>query len=236
MTIDAPEPHELRHVFLAVPTHDSRIWMKTVSSVIGALHSSMARVRYAPIGGSAICTNFNALLAQCLNHNAKGQNRYTHFAMLHSDVAAFPPDEFRSWLDGLICEIETYQLAAVSAAVRIKTDRREVAGETSTAIDRRGEVMRLTPEMIGETLLSEAVPGGVLLINTGCLLLDLRHPAWEGFSFDFGDALAIDGDELVAVNDPEDWRMSRWLANKGARYAATTKVKTLHFGGAEWST
>lgn len=251
------------HVYLAVPTFDARLWMKTAHTIISAFRSK-ARVAFDAVGCSALCTNFNRLLCNALNHNARIMNGesqptsdlYTHFAMLHADVAAMPDVTEAgtwlnsTWLDVLLREMKHHRLTALSAAVRIKHDGE--VGETSTAteyddgaIERHihftdGRAETLTSDQFVDTKpwLPGRKPRG-LLINTGCMLLDLQRSFWsQGFAFDFGDSIAVDPEsgELHATNDPEDWRMSRALQKAGERFGVTTKVRTLHFGAKEYAT
>lgn len=82
--------------------------------------------------------------------------------------------------------------------------------------------------------------GEVLLVNTGCFLADLRHPAWDQFAEAGGFAFEtrIERDEAtgrrMASIQPEDWRMSRFLQERGARLAATWSVSLRHGGWGWW--
>jgi hypothetical protein len=194
-------------------------------------------------GGSLLTSNFNR--AWCAALNARAKHGITHFAMLHADIAAEP-----GWLDTLLREMELYRADVVSAVVPLKTEH----GVTSTAIgtpnpfvQRRltmHEVMRL-PATFGERDTAShfgfaSGNSGPLLVNTGCLLADLRKP-WahevdaDGrlkwcFRFENEIRLNRETGEYVSFVASEDWLFSHHLADVGAKVYATRKVKAEHIG------
>src|SRR6266404_8904723 len=110
-------------VFLAVPCYHG-LESGAVASLIGA--SRRAHVTACVQPYSVLPTNFNRLWCDALN--SRGEQGWTHFAMLHSDVEAEP-----GWLDTLIAEQQRVQADMVSAVIAIKDGR----GLTSTVrIDR----------------------------------------------------------------------------------------------------
>lgn len=176
---------------------------------------------------SALTGNFNRLYASALN--AREQHGATHFVMLHSDVAPKAPIGFGDWASVLITYMRAFKLGVISAAVRIKDE----SGETSTAVEAAdGTQVRLRLDQIGGILCSDAfMPGQTLLINTGCMVVDLTQPWSADLLFSVGDERKRDSDGRWAAHfDPEDWRMSRWLHAHGVRYGVTTDIRCAHVG------
>lgn len=174
---------------------------------------------------SATTGNFNTLYATALNARDKG---VTHFAMLHDDVGAEAPQGFGCWLDVLTEYMRAFKLGAISAAVRIKDE----SGETSTALDTGPgqNPRRLKLAEIGPMLLSDhcEMP---LLINTGCMVIDLLQPWSEEVLFRFEDKIIKGPDGKFSTwFGPEDWELSRWMHKRGIRYGVTTDVRTKHVG------
>lgn len=190
---------------------------------------------------SLLCFGFNLNWATALNWQRAGM--IDCFAMLHSDVQVLT----HGWVDVLVAEMKRVGAAWLSAIVPIKDD----TGLTSTAVESGNPwaPRKLSLEEIGrlpETFRAEDVPGnaGPLLVNTGCWIADLSHPAWRrtrtdgslAFHFNIADRLMPKEDgELVAQVKPEDWQASRLAAELGAPVYATTKVELLHHGDRAWS-
>ena len=176
---------------------------------------------------------FNALLVAAMN--MRKAHGITHFAMLHGDIV---PQEH--WLDTLFDEMQAIEADAISAVVPIKTHQ----GITSTAIgyDDTGKLKwdRLTlrdvqrfPETF--TIADTPWPDKMLLINTGCLLIDLQK-AWVkdwvlGGGFRLESRIEeIEPGQYLATTSPEDWLMSYDLHRLGTKVAATRKVLLSHHG------
>jgi hypothetical protein len=182
----------------------------------------------------ALAANFNSLFATALDHRDAGL--CSHFAMIHADVEAEGP-----WLNILHAQMQRRGLAALSATVAIK-DRR---GVTSTAVGKVGDPWHIARYIgledqgrIPDTFTGKDVcgEGEELLINTGCLLLDLSHPFWDSFVFRTGDDIVKrpDGGRDVLF-ESEDWRMSRELNAAGVPYGATWAVRTRHLNGGNFA-
>lgn len=183
---------------------------------------------------SLLCQSFNTSLAKALDARDRGEIDY--FALLHSDIEPEP-----YWLDKLAGELARYQADVISAVIPIKEPAEDP--RTSTAIGaldnpwyparyvRRSDRDRL-PETFGAA--DVCGPDEVLLINTGCMLIDLRDPFWDTFAFTIEDRITQVGGKRVAQVCPEDWRMSRQLHAAGLRYLATWSVKATHHGAAGW--
>jgi predicted O-methyltransferase YrrM len=117
--------------------------------------------------------------------------------------------------------------------------------DTSTAVGtlnkRDSKFRRLTTAeclRLPETFFPEDVCVGdeKLLLNTGCMVIDLRQDwvkpwfASGGFRFETDCWLQENG-EWKSILLPEDWLMS-WDAQTkfGAKVAATTKIRLIHYG------
>jgi len=189
-------------------------------------------------GGSLLGLQFNTLWCRARNF-ARRDPRVAYFCMLHADIEPLAP----FWLDVLIEELEKHDADMISAVVPIKGHE----GLTSTAISdpadpwlpRRRltmrEVFRL-PETFSEddvraVLGAEEVGPGCLLANTGCMVLRLDRPWADQVLFTIRDRIVQlpDGDFTCEV-EPEDWRLSRTLAEAGCRVLATRKVPVHHHG------
>ena len=227
-------------VFVGMPCGDG--WTHVSSAA-----SAMQRASATPIilgyeGGSCLMHTFNQLWTKGLLARESG---VTHFAMIHADVEASP-----GWLDVLVEEQRQTGAVAVSAVVAIKDNK----GLTSTAVGsptdfydyRRITVSELrklpaTFEMADVARLwgPELTDGKCLLINTGCFLVDIRHPMWDEAAEDGTLAFAFEQHSRIQrwpngvyspEFAPEDWLISRYIARHGRSCAATTKVVTAHHG------
>ena len=198
---------------------------------------SLAEVRVYSISSLVNC--FNALWAMALNYRDRGEA--THFAMLHSDIEPQP-----GWLDALMTEMHKRPSAVVVSAVSCIKEQLDNP-RTSTAYSPKGQVWGATRyvrrddrkkivEQFGETFGPESCQWDEqLLINTGCMLIDIRHAFWDGFAWEQPAIVQKDKDGVwQTAFEPEDWRMSRFLADRGIDYAATWAVKTSHHGAAVW--
>lgn len=211
----------------------------------------------------SICFNFNIAFAHALDLrdfgaelHGGGRAHATHFAMLHDDLATEP-----YWMDILLQEMRENGLAVISAVAPIKDPVPDP--RTSTAISNRHRTFdtphryitisdrdhlptTFTLEDCWDLPNYKREPDDELLINTGCMLIDLRHPAWDafetpaepggpcGWSLDSRIVKQENGRRRVSMR-PEDWEMSRFLRRHGVPYGATWAVELLHFGEYAWS-
>lgn len=176
---------------------------------------------------------FNALLVAAMN--MRKQVGITHFAMLHGDVV---PQEH--WLDVLFEEMAATEADAISAVIPIKSHQ----GLTSTAI---GDVVnghlawkKLTLRdvfKLPETFTINDTPWAdkILLINTGCLLINLQGDWVRDWVLGGGFRLEsrideVEPGEFLATTSPEDWLMSYDMHRLGCKVAATRKVGLNHDG------
>lgn len=185
---------------------------------------------------------FNTLMCNALNMDMDGE-KATHFVMVHGDIA---PQEH--WLSMMLDESEATGVDILSAVVPIK-----VVGcdDTSTAIGtlngRYSDFRRITTK---ETLIQLPPTFGPedccvgderLLLNTGLMVVDLRKPwiedwlAGGGFRLESHAWKCPDG-KWKSICIPEDWSFSYDAQVKyGARVAATTKVRLIHYGEAGYA-
>ena len=219
-----------------------------VQAAAGAFYgcSRRNRVSLATVAGSNLAMNFDSLLCTALNLRALGQP-VAWFAMQHADVV--PPDR---WIDALIDEAKRVKADVLSCVIAI----REPGGKSSTALstDNRfqpqgGLTVEALKKLPRTFCIDDCVKAGLcgpdsrLLVNTGCWVADLTKPWWT--EADDGGVAALnfeietrrvrrpDG-TWVAETDTEDWRLSRMLAERGARVYATTALEVYHVGPHEW--
>jgi uncharacterized HAD superfamily protein/hypoxanthine phosphoribosyltransferase len=202
--------------------------------------SGAAIMRLDPTPTSNLAMGFNRALCFALNLKAKGL--CTHFAMLHADIQ---PDPF--WLDTLWDEMQATNAHWIAAASPIK----DCHGTTSTAIGHQDcwnpwaritmhELHELPETFSIDDLGDQAAQLGYhLLLNTGCMLIDLRPEYWDRVGdrgelaphFDIRNRIVfVPGDGWQAQTETEDWMLSRILHGFGARLFCTRKVKVKHYG------
>lgn len=220
-------------VYLLVPHYSHDVAMGAARGIQYATRGRVDVFGVADATASITPHSFNGLLAMALAERDNG--KVTHAAMLHSDIAPEP-----GWIDTLFEEMWIHGAQAVSAVVPIKEDEKS---RTSTAWGTIGkpfdapryvrmEEKHLYPPTFGQ---EHGRDGEELLINTGCLLMDLRWPHWDDFAFTFTTRIARtqDGGRLAQVR-PEDWDMSRFVRERGGKVFATWRVKLEHYGWHAW--
>jgi len=221
-------------VMLGIPAYNSLC----LGSHVGILQHGLGDgdeifLRHSSI--SSLTHNFNVLWAQALD--ARDAGKITHFAMLHADIVPVP-----GWLDGLARLMAPTDYRVISAISPIKDAR----GLTSTALDtdrwrpRRlsnVEVMSLPLMFSSSSAISGLPPPhGPLLINTGCMLCDLRPHNGVDWArqivFEFRNAMTVDSKtgKYFPLFEPEDWRFSRRLHQLQVPYAATRAIPLAHDG------
>lgn len=242
-------------ILLALPTYDQRIHCSTVISVMQATSSPDVRIEPHFRNQSLLTGNFNSLWTIALNGHREGT--FTHFGMIHSDVAAEP-----GWIDRLLGILNTgYDL--VSVVLPIKDKR----GITSTAMC-FPEALEPNSLIIGKRLLTvrecHELPGtftgedvlsywksrpvtsqtekavypekGLLLANTGLWLADLSGDWTKNLIFHIDDyLLQSENGNLQSGVCSEDWRFSRDAQLNGCRLVCTRDVKAIHFGTAPFT-
>ena len=182
----------------------------------------------------SLVDSFNSLWA--LSLNARDCGHVDYMAMQHADVE---PDAW--WIDDLMSEMRMRNASVISAVVAIRDHER---GRTSTGIAPAGdswsdthcltlEDLEELPQTFGP---SQVCKGGeCLLINTGCMLIDLRRPEWDDWIWpqDCRFVVGADGVRESRLRT-EDWMFSRFMAERGIRYLCTRKILTRHWGMDWW--
>lgn len=217
---------------LALPSYDGR--RRNAIQMITA-GQSVARIHYQTAQGSLLAHVFNRLL--CEARVRRDADQATHFCMMHDDIE---PEV--DWLPKLWKEFEERGCQGLISAVSpIKSPHML----TSTALDtdpwnprklHLSETARLPKTFTGEDaskLLGISHRG--LLVNTGLMLFDLREEWVDDLVFTIRDAIIQKDGSPVAVVEPEDWAMSRFLNARGVPVMATTAVILNHHGGLGWS-
>lgn len=211
-------------VYLGIPTYNNHILEGHLGAILKASKKELVG-KLEIKGYSALTYNFNSLFANALNERKKG---CTHFAMIHADIL---PEDF--WLDTLMAKLEEFQADMISAIVPIKYNK----GITSTALDEslEGSNPYWRPRRLTLHECFEKYPPTFtdekLLLNTGCMLIDIRKPWVEKIRFRFDDAIVKkQNGEFQAIFAPEDWLFSRDARNLGAKLLATREVKVEHHG------
>jgi hypothetical protein len=151
---------------------------------------------------------------------------FDYFLMLHADVEPIEHD----WVDILVGEMDATGADLLGAVIALKDSR----GMTSTAIGSLEDPWKRTRLTLSqcsglpETFSARdcGCPDRPLLINTGCMLIDLRKPWVENAWFQINNR--INGESVEC--EPEDWFFSRQAFEAGAKAYATRKVRTYHHG------
>lgn len=181
--------------------------------------------------------DMNRLWCYALNQAARG--KYTHFAMLHSDILPSP-----GWIDLLIDELDERDGDLISAVAALKDENGLTSCGIGNADDPWNAHRRFTMSELMELPETFDVsqtphPDRYLLHNTGCWVADLRKTLWRttdasgnliaDFSFPIRGRINEDGN-VVHERESEDWHFSRMIAGLGAKTFATRRVSTIHFG------
>lgn len=218
-------------VYLGVPTHDGRIQNEVVNAPLTAGRTLGG---FTIEGGSALTYNFNSLYCLALNNRKNG---FTHFAMLHADVAVTE----RGWLDKMVEIMERESADVVSVVMPLKKVGSDV---TSTAIEIPDETKPLG-FVARKLTLRECADRGrtwtdpMLLVNTGLMLVDIRKPWAEEVWFEFQDTIeAVEKDGVKTffpVSLAEDFGFSRMVRAAGGKLVVTMEINAFHCGGGRFS-
>lgn len=222
----------IERVYLGLPCTGNLVNEGVVDAVACGSKQGLIAAKQV-VSYSILTQSFNILWANALNHRKKG---ITHFAMLHSDIG---PEV--GWLDKMVALMNEHGADVLSAISPIKSPH----GLTSTALD--GEKMGVVdwywrPRRLTMTEIHQKYPGTFthenLLLNTGCMLVDIRKPWVEQICFRFENAMLphpfIEG-ALLPACVPEDWAFSRDAKKLGAKLFATREVKLYHEGTIRYS-
>ncbi len=202
-------------VVLGLPSYDG--WRMNMRAVIDALQSGY-QIHYIESSMSLLACCFNVLLASALNLRSK---EATHFVMLHADVVPEP-----GWLKILMREADRTKSALLSVVIPMKID----GGDTSTAVETEDgwRPRRLSWNDVRSRPQTWTEPG--LLVNSGCMLLDLRMPWVHNVKFTISDRIVQRDGAFSAECVSEDWNFSRQVRLNGGSVYATTAVAVTHHG------
>jgi hypothetical protein len=211
-----------RRVFLACPTYGG---IDPENHMAKAAVLRKRGVEEHMGGGSLLARVFNMLWCEALNSRA--EMAWTHFVMLHSDIA---PE--RGWLDKLLDEMDRVDADVMSAVVPIKDN----SGNTSTALlNAAGNEVRKLNEndlaALPATFDGSYFPDETLLVNTGVLAVRFTEPWVEKCWFEIRDRIEKRPDgTFEAIGMSEDWNFSIQCRGLGRRVFATQTIGLTHYG------
>lgn len=215
-----------------MPTHSCLVDMRANAALQHPTIRNDIAVKIDQRSSSLLAHGFNNMWCRALNE------RFDYFAMLHADIAPT-----HGWLDVLMDEMKATGADVLSCVVPFK----EATGLTSTAIGDPAESWkprrRLTMTEIAELpdtfdAADAGYPGDVLLVNSGCFLVDLSKPWCRAtnemgeaeFHFEINDRIVNHRKQFKSEVESEDWYASRQWARMGVKVLATKKVALNHRG------
>lgn len=215
-------------VFLAVPTYDNGVQMRTAMALMAATRQRLLHVAF--FGSSLLAHGFNRLWVMGLEQGA------SHWAMIHADVGAAA-----GWLDLMLDDLEATGADLLSAVVPIKNKPHTYStalghvGQPPHYQLRKDHLDKLPPIFDGAQLREVSGESGELCVNTGLWVCRLDAPWVRKVSFNIKTWIDYDGPKPVCRCIPEDWGFSQQLHALGLRVLATTKVPLVHVGQSEWA-
>lgn len=209
-------------VFIALPSYNGQSASKQLYSLSAIVKKGWL---VASTEFSSLAHSFNRMWADCLNR--KRTEGFTHFVMCHADIVPHG-----NWIQILLDEMKTHGADIISAISPIK----DHLGITSTGRMRPDVkcIERFTMHQVYQ--LPETFTFPDIVLNTGCMCVNLAFPFVEQLFFRFQDWIEKnEKGEFVARTVSEDWLFSADAASMGAKLYATRKVKlehigTMHFG------
>ena len=211
-------------VGINIPTYDGSINFKTMSAVMMAAKTTRFSTSF--FQSSLLAYSFNMMWARTLNE--RESQGVTHFLLLHADIV---PENF--FLDKMMSIMQSKQADVLSVVSPIKN----MTGLTSTAIESEDpwKPHRLTLREIYDPAMDETFTHPKLLVNSGCLLVDIRKPWVNHVKFSIQDLVRKNENGLFeATAFSEDWYFSREARFHQARIFATREVKIQHIGQMEF--
>lgn len=215
-----------KNALIGIPTYNG--WMSVDTAMACAQHGC-DRVAWHYSKISLLAYNFNKLLTKALN------DKFDYFCLLHADVA---PKE-HGWLAHMINIMTEKELKVLSLVLPITSDGRD----TSTALDVIGKPHRIKmvdlpklPAVFTRKDVKRVYNNDQLLINTGCIVIDLKgfNPRKTWFEIDDSIVKLKDG-TYDAKCDPEDWNFSRMLIKNKVPYGATYAIPAVHAGQVQFT-
>lgn len=203
--------------FFGLPCYDIGAYSYNTLAVRNAMCTLGGNVMVKRSQRSLLANNFNALLCDAVNAKKMGVR---YFWLLHDDIIPIG----KTWAVDMLGIMQRTGVRVLSAVAPLRND----SGESSTAIQGRTEwdAKRLRLDEIGGWRSDD----DKLLINTGCLLIDLEGEWHAGLCFTIRDRIILmPNGEREAQVIPEDWGMSQWLAKHQIPYGCTSKIRLLHY-------
>lgn len=208
-------------IYMVTPTYDGQIHQAHAESLKRA---GKFVTQYSVGGSSFLGDTFNRLYCQGLNARKDG---ITHWLMVHADI--IPEPGFADKMLSILNECKGGALSVVSPMKNPKGPKPDGGDLTSTAIDLGPDKKpaHLTLKQIWE------LPHGTftnenILLNTGCLLVDLRQEWADKVHFDMKSWIEKREENFEAVSISEDWDWSRQVRKLGGTLYATRQVKLEH--------
>lgn len=209
-------------VLAAAPTYDGTRYN---AMALLALQAAGARILETRL--SLLARGFNEAWTYALNDRS-----FTHFLMIHADVAPTTPN----WVTELLTLSLRYKATVLSVVLPIKTRH----GLTSTAIetDDPWNPRKLSKAEVAQRPGTWTEEG--LLVNTGLMVVDLRDRAIADSDgtifFEIQDRIRVDYEQKrwVAESRPEDWEFSRKVRAAGGSVYATRAIEAGHYGTEVW--
>ena len=221
----------MRSIFLAFPSY-GHVEPAAALALVDATMTARAGAGSLNICAKSIsllAMNFNTLWCEALN--GRESHGYTHFVMLHADIAPAA-----GWLWTLLEELDRLDADILSAVVPIKDDLRV----TSTAVldARERDCHRLSYadlEKLPASFDGRHWRGKKLLVNTGLMACRFDRPWVEKVHFTIHDSIEKGPDGIFRPYVmSEDWGLSIQAAELGCSVWATQKIPLKHLGGMAW--
>ena len=214
-------------VFLGMPHRERRIGVCQIHNIL-----SSGQVKKKMLTGShGIQTmNANMLYVAALN-----DPEVDVFCYLHDDIRL--PE---NWMEKMLDIMEKNDADVLSVVAPIKDKR----GLTSIALDEfplndnipavaEHRVRRLTLKEIHENY-PPTFTHPKLLINNGCVMINMRHPRAKDIYYRFDDRIVhIDG-KYIASTISDDWLISRDCQKFGMKVFATREIYLVHEGNMDY--
>lgn len=203
-------------IYVGIPCYNSQIFSEAYKAI---LVSAKKIYTIDTLSYSALTHTYNLLYCKALSARKNG---VTHFLMLHNDI--IPEYGF---IDKMLAIAERHKADILSAVVPLKN----ATGCTSIALDTGAywQPKRLTLKELYKDY-EPTFTHEKLLINTGCMLIDITKPFAEKMCFRFENIIEKVGDEFIPKIFPEDWILSREARENGASIYATREIKLNHVG------
>ena len=205
-------------VFLAVPTHNGLLTEGTVLGLLNPIEKDSKTDLIIRISTSSNLTgNFNRLWCEAFNDKT-----YTHFLMLHADIAP----EY-GFVDKMLSIMKRVGADVLSAISPLKND----FGLTSTALAPESPMGRITRYTMQQVFKEEPTfTHPRLLLNTGLMLVNMKIPKADLLHFNTKSWIENESGRAVEKSLTEDWAFSDLARVYGAKLYATREVKLEHLG------